>query len=395
MGASFRASPAAVLASAALLAAALLVWPNVAPAASAAETGPILKNGGKWRLGYMEGGTYGNYQPALKALVGGLERLGWVQAGDAFRTTLFPDEKSMWDWLARNARSDYVEFVPDAFWTANWDARQRSRNKDEAIARLSGSRDIDAMIAMGTWAGQDLATELHSTPVIVCQTSDAVRAGIVKSARYSGRPHVFALCDPTRYRRQVSLFHDVVGFRKLGVAFEDSPSGRVYAAIDDVADVCRERGVELVACHAVTNTPDPAQAVASYRACYERLAREADAVLITHSMAVTPRTMPELFKPLLDAKIPTFAQMGSEAVRRGALMSISQTDFTALGLFYAKTLAQVLRGASPGSLPQVFEDPPVLALNLETAKRIGFNPPSDILAESREVFTSILLPEGQ
>jgi ABC-type uncharacterized transport system substrate-binding protein len=390
MGVRLRTALTAFFAVLVVLAGALLP-----PPLAAADTAPAPKPGGKWRIAYVEGGTYENYQKVLKSFVRGLENLGWLQAGETFHKTRFPDERALWAWLSQNASSDYLEFVPDAFWSANWEDEARERNREEAIARLSGRGGIDAVIAMGTWAGQDLANDRHSIPVIVCQSSDAVRAGIVKSARYSGRAHVFALCDPARYKRQVSIFHDIVGFRKLGVAFEDSPTGRVYAAIEDVRDVSRQQGVELIECHATTNTPDSAQAVASYRACYERLAAEADAVLITHSMTVTPRTMPELFEPLLDAKVPTFAQMGSEAVRRGALLSLSQTDFQAIGMFYARTLAQILRGASPGSLLQVFEDPPVLAINMETAKRIGFNPPSDILAESEEVFTSIIAQDPQ
>ncbi|WP_243359356.1 ABC transporter substrate-binding protein [Fundidesulfovibrio terrae] len=390
MGARIPTTLAAFLAVLSVLAAAFLPLPL-----EAADTAPAPRQEGKWRIAYVEGGTYENYQKVLKSFVRGLEKLGWIQADETFHKTSFPDDRAMWAWLSQNARSDYLEFVPDAFWSANWEETARERNKDEAINRLRERRDIDAVIAMGTWAGQDLANDRHSTPVIVFQSSDAVKAGIVKSAQYSGRPHVFALCDPARYKRQVSVFHDIVHFRKLGVTFEDSPTGRIYAAIDDVKDVCREQGVELVECHAVTNSPDFSQAVASFRACNERLAKEADAVLITHSMTVKPSTMPELFKPFLDAKIPTFAQMGSGAVRRGALLSLSQTDFKAIGLFYARAFSQILRGASPGSLPQVFEDPPVLAVNLETAKRIGFNPPSDVLAESEEVFTSILTQDSQ
>lgn len=342
-------------------------------------TAPIANNGMKWRIGYVEGGAYRTYQWHLKALVLGLRQLDWVQIPDDFVRMAFPDEKSMWEWLGQNAQSEYLEFEQDAFWSGDWDETRRIANRGEIISRLNDKNDIDFIIAMGTWAGQDLANDNHSTAVIVLQSADPVLAGIVKSEKESVLPHIFAHCDPGRYKRQIKFFHSVTKFKKLGIAFEDTPAGRIYASVEDILETCRDLNVEVVECHTVTNTPNLSLSLESYRTCHESLAREVDAMYITNSASVSPKTLPKLLQPFIAAKIPTFAQMGFEAVRHGALLSSSLGDYKPIGMFYARTISQVLHGAKPNSLPQVFETPPFFALNMDTARAIGFTPSQGLL----------------
>ena len=56
---------------------------------------------------------------------------------------------------------------------------------------------------------------------------------------------VSARVDPLRYQRQIAMFHDIIGFTKLGMAFEDTIEGRSYAAITDVETMAAERGFEI------------------------------------------------------------------------------------------------------------------------------------------------------
>ena len=77
---------------------------------------------------------------------------------------------------------------------------------------------------------------------------------------------------------------------------------------------------------------------------------------------------------------------GSREVRDGLLMSIAQADLSHVGLFHAETIARALNGAQPRQLSQLWVDPPKIALNLSTARRIGFDPPVDILLAADEVY---------
>ena len=183
------------------------------------STKPVTNEGKKWRIGYYEGGEYYDYKGVFVATLKGMMNLGWIEHAE------IPVDKgeqtdTIWKWLATHAKSDYVEFVADAHYSAKWDAKLRKQMVEGIIKRLNEQKDIDLMIAIGTWAGKDLANNRHHTPTVVLTASDAVGAGIIKSTEDSGYDHVQAHVDPSRYERQIRIFHDIVGFKTLGVAYE-------------------------------------------------------------------------------------------------------------------------------------------------------------------------------
>lgn len=188
------------------------------PAATPAQvfpTTPVTRpDGKKWRIGYFESGDYSEYPRTLRVTVEGLQKLGWITL------PAIPDGlngRQMWNYLADNAHSDTLEFVRDAWWQpGNFDAAQRPAVREAIKQRLEGRKDIDLIIAMGTWAGQDMAAMGAPVPTIVASTSDAIGARITRSAQDSGLDNLHARVQPERYQRQVRLFHEIVPFKRLG-----------------------------------------------------------------------------------------------------------------------------------------------------------------------------------
>ena len=356
------------------------------------STSPLHNNGEKWRIGYYEGGTYGNYLAYLKATVKGLMELGWIEKREV------PDQANAWDfwqWLSRNANSDYLEFPADAFYTAGWDEELRRETRETTIQRLKRDRDIDLIIAMGTWAGQDLANNEHQIPTIVMSSSDPVGSGIIESVTDSGYDHVHARVDPMRYERQVRVFHDIIGFKKLGVAFEDSVNGRSYAAIDLVEEVAKERGFEVIHCYTESDIADKQRAGRSVLECFRKLAKEVDAIYVTAQGGVNAETIPLMVRIANDYGVPTFSQVGSREVKYGFLLSISRAQgFQPVGMFMAATFAKVFNGAKPRELNQVFEEAPNLAINLKTAEKVGLYLYAEVLAASDEIYREIESPKS-
>lgn len=354
---------------------------------------PNVKNKGKKiRIGYLEGGPFYNYPPNLIAFVLGLAELGWLESPNIPPRKDEADAKSVWQWLANNVKSDYLEFVEDAFYCSNWDVKFRKTLREKVIKRLKTKRDIDFMIAMGTWGGQDLANNEHQVAVMVFSSSDPLRAKIVKSVEDSGFDHVHARVDPTRYERQVQLFHDIIGFKKLGVAYEDSFEGRTYAAISDIEKVAKERNFEIVRCFSKNQVPEIQMANDSVVKCHEELSQKVEAVYLTNQTGVNIYNMKRLLEPLMKSKIPTFSQIGSRDVRYGVLLSIAQANFKYVGRFHAETAARIFNGAKPRDLKQLFEDPPKISINLYTAQIIGYDPPVDILGAADEIYQDIEEP---
>ncbi|MBN2126184.1 MAG: ABC transporter substrate-binding protein [Deltaproteobacteria bacterium] len=357
------------------------------------STAPKTNNGEKWRIAYCEGGPYANYPANLRAIVYGFMELGWIERMNVPEGSDPLDAEWLWNWMVRNVRSKYIEFLADGFWTAKWDKKAREKNKEEIIQRLSKKKDIDFIIAMGTWAGQDLANNRHSVPTMVVSTSDPVRANIVKCVEDSGLDHVHAKCDPTRYIRQVRLFHEIIGFQKLGIVYENTVEGRTYGAIEDVERVAKELGFEIVMCEAPFSSVEEKVAAEGVIKCHEKLAPKVDAVYITVHRGVVSKYMPMIMAPLFKHKLPTFSQRGSTEVRYGVLFSISRAGFRDIGKFHAEVAAKVFNGAKPRDLDQVFEDPKKIAINLETAQIIEYDPPVDILGSADEIYEKIEKPE--
>ncbi len=100
--------------------------------------------------------------------------------------------------------------------------------------------------------------------------------------------------------------------------------------------------------------------------------------------------LPDILAPLNAKRIPTFSRQGSEEVRYGVLMSLAQSNFKFIARFHAETIAKIFNGAKPLDLPQIFEYPSRIAINLKTAAIIGYDPLIDILGVADEIFKEIL-----
>jgi len=351
---------------------------------------PKEHNGKPWRVAYYEGGEYFYYQRELEAIVVGLMETGWVKTSEIPEFSDEADTRIVWEWMARELSGKYLEFVEDAYWSAGWHDDVRERDRREAIDRLSKTCDIDLVFAMGTWAGLDMAVDDHSIPTIVISTSDLIKSGIIDSAEDSGHDHVMAQCDPLRFVRQLRMFHTLIGFERLGVIYEDTPEGRVYAALEDIELVAVERGFDVVVCIAPETNISEEEAVREAVRCFEELAPHIDAFIVTPHTGNSVKYMPDILSTFYDYDIPTWALDGSELVKHGVLMSISDvTTDRARGLWYAEAIGRILNGARPRDLDQVFESPKTIAINLEAASLIGYDPPSSILLVADEIYESI------
>lgn len=352
---------------------------------------PVTNQGKPWRIAYCESGEFVNYASTLHALSKGLAEQGWLDAQGLPYTQGQKDSRTMWDWLARHSGGRYIQFVPDAFYSfEKMSPEERLAAAEKLIQRLNERQDIDMILVMGTQAGQLLANDRHHVPMFVFSSSNAVQAGIIQSAADSGREHVWAHVEPGRYQRQIEIFHDLFAFKKLGMVYDNSPEGRVYAALEDVKKVAAQRGFSITSVFVKDKQNNRETHRREMREAYSALAEEGvDAVYCSLYLDRDVTELSYLFEPLYKKHIPVFAQMGAAEVRNGALLSVYRADFTGFGRFAAQTVAQVFHGAKPGSLPQVFENTPSIVLNLEVAEKVGYNPPFEVLLVTDEIYQRI------
>ena len=363
-------------------------------AQEAYETKPITNNGKKWRIGYLEGGPYANYQSILKDMTASLMDSGWIQRAPIPKCQDESETRTLWNFLSTKIQSDYLEFPSDAYWTPEWDDAERERLKLVIINRLNTDKDIDLILAFGTWAGQDLANNQHDTSTMVLSASNAIQSGIIKSIGDSGYDHIHAAIDPEKSERQLRLFHEIVGFKRLGLAYQNNSDGRSYATVEDVQKLSRELDFQVIECQIPAKT-GIAHNEAELIRCHEQLAPKIDAMYITDYAGLTKKSITKLLSPLFKYKVPMFAQTRYDLVKNGILMGSGRAEFKADAEFYTDTFAKILNGAKPGDLPQKFESPLKIVINLESAKKIGFRFPLDILAGAFEIHETIEKPENE
>jgi ABC-type uncharacterized transport system substrate-binding protein len=333
----------------------------------------------KWRLGYLQGGDYLDYKLTLIATIEGLIELGWISPFDINKISGL-NTIEIWNWLAKENLSDYISFVSDAFYDAEWKTDHRLKVAENLAKRIHHKGDIDLVIAMGTWAGQDLSKRPLKTNVLVMTASDPVASGIINSPTHSGNKNLHAHIDPTFFERQIRFFHDAIKFKKLGIIYEDSLAGRSYGGIESAKRLTNELGFEIVTCFAVSDIPDAQKREEAYLNCLDSIASDIDALYVTVHGGVSETSLPMITAQSMRHGIPTFSQAGSAEVELGLLMSLSRINFRKVGLFQAAIIANVFNGAKPGELVQVFEEPLHISFNISTAVQIGFVPSADFIA---------------
>ena len=353
---------------------------------------PKLNNGEKWKVGYYESGPYSDYIMFLDVILLGLNKLKWIEYE---KMPDFKNHKDSWEWVCNNIKSEYIEFVKEAYWSDNFDNILRIKNKEKFLRSYKNLK-LDLVLTLGTMAGQDLSSVNHSVNIIVASCSDPFKSGIVFGKEYSGYKNIHAKVDLDRYERQLRLFYDIVKFRKLGVVYENSLEGRTFAAIDEVEKIAKEKNFEIIREYASFNNIDTNLVKKEIVEAYKKLSnKNVDAVYITVHRGIRLTTLKDILEPLFNKKIITFSMLGSHEVKYGVLMSISQKGFKYAGEFHAEVIAKIFNGANPGDLNQLWNDPPKIAINLETAKIIGFNFPLSFFMTVDEIFDKIEIPKKE
>ncbi|MFP5213609.1 MAG: ABC transporter substrate-binding protein [Acidobacteriota bacterium] len=321
----------------------------------------------KYRIGYIEAGPYWIFEGTYATIKKALGTMGWAQK---------------------------VEFPEDAHVSPGWEPEKKPVLEEKAKT-LMARTDLDLIISAGTDASKAVvAANNNRTPIVAIAMSDPVRSKVVTSDKDSGTDNLTVYFELERYKRMFRMFHDVVGFKKLGLIYSDTENGKLYANADDAREVAKEKGFEVVEYAKVSRAEKPEE-------CMEGLkwlvSQGVDAFFIP-ALSCFDWSANDV-KPLMDYltanKIPTFAREGTKVVKAGALMGFSTIDFSSRGSFIADKIVRILQGEKARALPMVDNAPPKISLNVSVAQEIGFDPPVDILAASDEVFSEITLPEDR
>jgi putative tryptophan/tyrosine transport system substrate-binding protein len=292
-------------------------------------------------------------------------RVGYVFAGSVGANISLEGLKQGWAELGYRVGSD---LIVDERYAEGQTARLPTLIK-EVLAL-----NPEVLVTSGTVA-TTLARAASDTTPIVCLVSDPVLVGLVQSlAHPGGNVTGLSVVTPDFAAKWLDILKTAIPTLHR-VAFLWAPGNYGNAMEARALDATAPRfGVTLSRLSILAE-----DVVASLPVL---IAANFDAFIVAYS-SLTEARIPELIALAARNRLPALYAV-STAVRQGGLMSYS-ADYFELWRRAASYADRILKGAHPGDLPIEQATSIKFAINLATAKALGLEIPSTLLAAADEL----------
>jgi putative tryptophan/tyrosine transport system substrate-binding protein len=274
-------------------------------------------------------------------------------------------------WFAELRRLGFVEGQNLAV-----DRRGFARSYGEfpTVAAELVKTGLDAMICGGDEAIRAAQAATTTIPIIAT-TDDMVGAGLARSLAHPGGNTTGAslLASDLDGKRQEILFELLPAARHMAMLADSKTTGGLQ--VQAIRDTARLRGVEL-SVHEVHRAEEITSAIEAVKASgAAALNVLASPLLYGNRQAIIEQTAA--------LRVPAIYQW-PETVEEGGLLGYGPR-FSEFLRQWARLAAKVLRGAKPGDVP--IEQPThfELAINLQTARAIGFEVPAGLVLRADKV----------
>jgi putative ABC transport system substrate-binding protein len=241
-----------------------------------------------------------------------------------------------------------------------------------ALARIP----VDVIVAFGTPRAKAAQRATTTIPIVAISIGDPVAAKLVTSlARPGGNITGNTILGPDIVTKKLQILRDAIP-TVTRIAYLWNPENSGTAEIlDDLR--------KAVPLFHMTVISLAARTTVDFDRIFAQMSSDRpDAVLLTSDPAHQVH-MPEVIDFLLKNRIPGLFQAREDVVA-GGLMSygVSLSDLFRMGALYTD---KILRGAKPGDLPIAQPVTFEFVINLKTAKAIGLEIPSMVIARADEV----------
>jgi ABC-type uncharacterized transport system substrate-binding protein len=326
----------AALGGAVILVASLTAWASTNGGSSSVQSVP--------RVGLMHVGTdhVPSSWPALKAR---LEQLGWKDG--------------------QNIQLIWRNLEPDAA---------------AAQAKVFVAQHVDAIVAFEdtSIAAAQAATARSHTPIVFLHPSDPVRDGLVKSLSHPGTNLTGVYGARDEVDKQLEIYQLLVPQLRRMLTLVDPTDKRTKRLLPGFQAAAAQlaRPIQLDIREASSDQ--------DLKRLFHSLKQgEVDGVfLLSPSLRLNHTAL--TIRLAKQARLPVQAHR-KEWVEQGALFSYG-IDLPLIGRTGARYVDSILRGTSPADLP--VEEVPKLefAINLQTAGKLGFKVPQNMIIRADEVY---------
>jgi putative tryptophan/tyrosine transport system substrate-binding protein len=284
------------------------------------------------------------------------------------------DDSPSWDPFRQQLHElQYVEGqnVAYVYLRTNGDPDQL-----DAAASALAQIPVDVIVAFGTPRAKAAQRATKTIPIVAISIGDPMGAGLVTSlARPGGNITGNTILGPDIVTKKLQILKDAIPAVSR-VAYLWNPDNSATA---DILEDLRKAAPLFQ----MTVVSLAARTVVDFDRVFAQMSSDLpDAVLMTSDPAHQVH-MPAIIDFLLNNRIPGLFQT-REHVVAGGLMSygVSLSDLFRMGALYTD---KILRGANPGDLPIAQPVTFEFVINLRTAKAIGLEIPTSVIARADEV----------
>ena len=238
---------------------------------------------------------------------------------------------------------------------------------DRALDQLLADPQVDVVLALGIVASNEAARRRAlAKPVIAPVVPDPVLQDFPLVDGHSGRHNFTYITTFNGIEEEVGRFARVARFRHLAVLI-DRLTLEVLPALHAKADV---QGRQLGTTIALIPATD------SIDAMMQALPPDTDAVYVTSIPRLTDSGFAELARRLAERRLPSLSRVGHHDVELGILLATNgnPSDYDRLARRIALEIQRIAAGEDPATFDVGFPADMRLAINMRTARAIGFSP---------------------
>ena len=237
-----------------------------------------------------------------------------------------------------------------------------------SVARDIVSEDFDYIATFSTIALQTMAAVNRSVPHVFCAVTDAVKAGVAKTAS-EHRPNITGLSTPQPVATIVRMMRAILpGAKRVGIVWNTSEvNSEICTGL--AREACKLYGFTLIE-RTITGTNEVNEAVKSL------LSSGIDIFFISGDVTAS-QLIPELALLMREKKIPFFTNT-TDDIRSGTFLSFG-ANYYEVGKKAAVMMIGVMDGADPADIPIDSYVPEGLGINLAIAKEQKISIPDSIL----------------
>jgi outer membrane protein TolC/ABC-type uncharacterized transport system substrate-binding protein len=244
----------------------------------------------------------------------------------------------------------------------------------KAMDGLLSAPKVDAVVTVGFVGSIDACRRGSlKKPVIAARVVDSELLALPRSGTGSGVSNLVYIAAGNPLTRDLNKFQEMRPFTKLAFVANGFTVEAMKGMQINLAGEFKKRGLDV---RVVPAGGDAAATVAA-------IAPDTEAVYYGPTTNLSTEQFAALSGAVNTRRLPSFSMTGLEDVKDGALATlVPEGELRRLARRVANYLQRIVMGAQAGELPVEFKTGEALAINMETARTIGWSPAWKLTAEA-------------